>query len=611
VTDVVLVSDGRNTGGRDVLRAARALGSAGITLSTVLVGDLRRERNTSIELIEAPPQTLEGDEIAVTLRVRGTGFDGAATNGGGRGRVILEELNTTAAQDEALPLSEASVALTEAGERLLLVAPPALSGGGALAESKSSLRRFRARLLPAPGESLLDDNSVEFAVRITREQVRVLYVDGYPRWEYRYLKNLLLRSDARLASQCYLLSATVDFIQESSDGLPPLTRVPTERRELLDSYDVIILGDVNPYAISPDPARGEAFVASLVEFVEGGGGLLTIAGEYDMPRAVTGSIFASLLPVDLDSSGALAFEGDTTTEFRPLLENPAAPHSIVRLHQDAATNQRLWESEGGLRGFYWYAPVVRARPGAEVLLRHPNHTGNYGRRPLLVTGYHPAGRTLFLAVDSTWRWRYRFNDRYHDRFWRNAIRWLALGRLRGGDRRYQLESLRSTWELGGRMTLEARVLDEDYRPSTRQAIGLRVSAPDGTTHQESLELQANRAGLYRLSLAADRPGLWSASIEEGGQSRVRTEFTVELPSRETADPTPDPELMAAAAALTGGVSLALPDLAGLMAQFPGDEELRKPISSRVHDAWDRWATLLLCIVLLAAEWILRKRLELV
>ena len=613
VTDVILVSDGRNTGGRDVLRAAAALGAAGISLSTVVVGDMRRELNTAIELVEAPPQTLEGDEIAVTLRVRGSGLEKTAANNPERGRVILEELGEGSAGDPALPVAEKRVTLSEAGERLLLVAPPELPGDRASGASEVGgyLRHFRARLVPADGETMLDDNSVEFSVRITPEKVRVLYVDGYPRWEYRYLKNLLLRSDARLDCQCFLLSATVDFIQESSGDLPPLTRVPTERRELLDNYDVIILGDLNPYAISPDPARGEAFVASLTEFVEGGGGLLVIAGEYDMPRAISGSGFAGLLPVDLDSTGALSFEGDTRVEFRPLLENPAAPHSIVRLHQDAATNQRLWESAGGLRGFYWYAPVVRARPGAEVLLRHPTHAGSYGRRPLLVAGYHPAGRTLFLAVDSTWRWRYRFVDRYHDRFWRNAIRWLALGRLRGGDRRYQLESLRSTWELGGRMTLEARVLDEDYRPSTRQAVAARVSAPDGKTRQESLELQAGRPGLYRLGLAADIPGTWSATIEDGGQSRSRTEFTVELPSRETADPTPDPELLAAAAALAGGRSVPLAELHELLEDFPGGEELRQPISARIHDAWDRWATLLACIALLAAEWILRKRLELV
>lgn len=624
VTDLLLVSDGRSNGGRDVLRAADALGGAGITLSCAVVGDVRREMNISIELVEAPDQILEGDEIAVTLRVRGSGFGDAGPGALERGHVVLEELlgesasaDSPSTDPDALPVAEELVSLSEDGERFVVVAPAGVGGSGGaggsggLGATGPGLRRFRARVAPAAGETLLDDNSVEFSVRVTPEQVRVLYVDGYPRWEYRYLKNLLLRSDARLDCQCFLLSATADFVQESSDGLPPLVRVPSERRELLDNYDVVILGDLNPYSISPDPARGETFVASLTEFVERGGGLLVIAGEYDMPRSVAGTPFASLLPVVLDTTGALGFEGDTRVEFRPLLENPAAPHAIVRLHPDAATNQRLWEEEGGLRGFYWYAPVVRARPGAEVLLRHPTSSGSYGRRPLLVSGYHPAGRSLFLAVDSTWRWRYRFIDRYHDRFWRNAIRWLALGRLRGGDRRFQLESVRGSWDLGKRITLEARVLDEDFRPSGRQALPVRVTTPDGKTRQETLHLQTQRPGLFRLSLVADRPGTWAATLEEGGETRARTEFTVRLPSRENADPTPDPDLLAAAATLTGGRAVSLAHIEELLDGFPGDEDRRHPISSRLEDAWDRWSTLLLALFLLTSEWVLRKRLELV
>jgi hypothetical protein len=46
-------------------------------------------------------------------------------------------------------------------------------------------------------------------------------------------------------------------------------------------------------------------------------------------------------------------------------------------------------------------------------------------------------------------------------------------------------------------------------------------------------------------------------------------------------------------------------------EFPGDEERREPISSRLEDAWDNWTTLLIALGLLATEWILRKRAELV
>ena len=45
--------------------------------------------------------------------------------------------------------------------------------------------------------------------------------------------------------------------------------------------------------------------------------------------------------------------------------------------------------------------------------------------------------------------------------------------------------------------------------------------------------------------------------------------------------------------------------------FPGREERRDPISARLDDVWDRWATLIAALAILSLEWVLRKRFELV
>ena len=74
---------------------------------------------------------------------------------------------------------------------------------------------------------------------------------------------------------------------------------------------------------------------------------------------------------------------------------------------------------------------------------------------------------------------------------------------------------------------------------------------------------------------------------------------------------PDPETMRLLAHKTGGLALDLANLARLADEFPGGEERREPISSRLEDAWDTWMTLLTALGLLSAEWILRKRGELV
>ena len=65
---------------------------------------------------------------------------------------------------------------------------------------------------------------------------------------------------------------------------------------------------------------------------------------------------------------------------------------------------------------------------------------------------------------------------------------------------------------------------------------------------------------------------------------------VVLSSRENADPSPDPKVLAALASMTGGTAVDLANVADLLDELPGGEERREPISSRLEDAWDRWAT---------------------
>jgi uncharacterized membrane protein len=608
VTELVVVTDGRSNGGTQPLEAARAAASAGIPVHTLVVGDTHPERNLIVEIAEAPPSVLEGDEIEITARVLARGTQGPV-----RARVLLEEVDpaqpagSRSGGSGALgrPLAEEEVLVTEGGARVVLVAPPQ-TGSGPAPE-----RRFRISVPPIEDETLRDDNSVEVGVHVAPEKIRVLYVDAYPRYEYRFLHTLLQRSDVNLSTQCFLMSATADFPQESSQELPSLRAVPTDRKTLLDSYDVIILGDVNPYAISPDPSRCEEFMASVHEFVERGGGLILIAGEYDDPRAFAGTPLEDLLPVVLDASAGAGIEGTLTKTWNPSLEDPANPHEVVRLVPDARVNRELWEDAGGLSGFYWYCPVVRAKPGAQVLLRHPQDSNANGRYPILVAGWFPSGRTLFVGFDETWRWQYRYGTRYHERFWRNAIRWVALSRLRSGDRRIQIDALKSRYDLDERVTLEARVLDEDYRPSERPELGANLTAPDGSSREIVLERGAARPGRCRVALDGARPGVYSASVEGGPEHSASAEFEVAIPSRENADPSPDPDTLASISTLSRGRAKDLAHVDELLSEFPGHEERREPISSELDDAWDHWGTLGLALFLLSLEWALRKRWELI
>ncbi len=601
-TDVVIVTDGRSNGGLDPLDAARAAASAGLPVHTIVVGDTRPEKNAVLELVEAPETALEGDELSFAARALGRG-DAASE----RVEVLLEELEPGDDwDDEGRLLDNVELSLDPSGERVVLIAPP---GRG---DARTSERRFKLRLPPLPDETLVDDNEIRIAVRVSSQKVRVLYIEGYPRWEYRRLAlDLLKRAESDIDFQAWLDSATLGFTQERSPGMPALESLPTTRRELLERYDVIILGDANPLALFDDPADGEAFVAALEGFVAGGGGLLFQSGEQDNPRSLVRTPLEQVLPITLDPSAEFGFEGDGRVAFRATLESPLDPHPIVRLLKDPEENRRLWEEPGGLPGFFWYSAVTRVKPGAEVLLRHPTDENRYGRRPLLVAGYYPSGRTLFVGFDSTWRWQKAFGPVHFERFWKGAIRWLALGRLRGEDRRYRLETARATVDISERVVLEARVLDEDYRPSEEASVDVFWAGTDGRDNELTLEQVPGRTGVYTGTLEVDQPGRYEAWIEAEGKRVASTDFEVVLPSREMAEPAPDPETLAAISTITGGTSVELSRIDDLLDEFPGGEEHREPISSRLQDIWDSWWTLAVALLALSLEWILRKRWELV
>ena len=155
------------------------------------------------------------------------------------------------------------------------------------------------------------------------------------------------------------------------------------------------------------------------------------------------------------------------------------------------------------------------------------------------------------------------------------------------------------------------------RPATLSDAGALVRHREAMfTEMGSPAADVAAAGpMFRSWLSEAMPtGVYRAWVEgrvAGRSQRASaTEFEVVLPSRENQDPAPDPETLRTLAQKTGGVFLDLAHARALASQFPGGEERREPISSRLEDAWDDWHTLLLALGLLSAEWILRKRCEL-
>ncbi|HLQ39173.1 MAG TPA: hypothetical protein VK348_15290, partial [Planctomycetota bacterium] len=363
----------------------------------------------------------------------------------------------------------------------------------------------------------------------------------------------------------------------------------------------------------------QQWLERLVKFVEFGGGAGFLFGDAAMPERYRNTPLQDLLPVVLEDPVWLAAHPPKRdTEFRVLLENPTQPHDILLLLRDPGQNRRLWEE--GLPGFRVYHPVLRAKPGATVLWRHPIDDNRYGKRPLAVVSPHPRGNTFFIATDETWVWRYPYGETYMDPFWRNVVRHLASGRLQRRNDLLELTVDKVVLETGDKVRVQVRLRDDELQPSAASEYPLFLRAADGKAERRLLRVVPGEPGTFQASFTMPDPGAFSfIAFGNGNPADAvlgREDVLVKIPDKELADSSQDARTLQRIAEQSSGQdqrarSLFLADADQLAADFAGRKAFESREETRTRLAWDTTWSLLLLLSLLAFEWILRKRARLV
>ena len=537
VAGVLLVSDGAVNVGEDLDSTARFLKERRVPVYCVGIGDARPLHDVSVRNFHANRIVLLNDIVTVDFELESQGFRGKQVTV----KLLRDEEPVTVLQ-EGRPVASADFLLEEKkaekdGEEVPL---PEKCRLGFRADRAGE---FTYKLLVEPRleELITQNNSVSLPIRVVQNKIRVLYIEGTPRWEYRYLKNALVR-DETIDVSCFLFSSDFDFPQE---GDIPIAFVPTKEEELAP-YDVIIMGDV------PRNALTDAQLSLFHRFVEKlGGGFLMQAGMWYAPRQYQGTVIEKMLPVDL--TGAVTPSEGTTQEWRPVLTVEGETHPMTRFEADVAANRALWQQ---LPGFFWHYPVSRARPAALVLLEHPTERSAYGPEPLLATQFYGSGKTAFFAVDSTWRWRGLVGDRYFSRFWGQVIRDLSQGKFIGTSKRFRVATDRSEYRAGEKVAVTARVLDRDFEPSRASEIRARVEGgPENVTFIK-LDPVVGESGNFRGSATLNQPGSYRVTLDlvEPGidLSSVSHQFLVVRSRLEFLDPRMRRDELKRLADITGG-----------------------------------------------------------
>ncbi len=567
---VVLLSDGGDNSGRIERSTLEVLRQRRIPVHTVGFGSEQVPKDVEIESVALTQRALAHSRVTAGIEIAQSGFAGRHTSVSVRdGEKLLATRELSLGADGAVVSTDLTFDLPDAGPRLL-----------------------RFQVAPVPGEANAHNNELTRLVNVEAGPRRILYVEGEPRWEYKFIRRA--QEDDAAVQMVSMLRTTENKIyrQGVKDALELAQGFPTDPQELF-GFDGLIIGSVDAGYF---PAGQQALMREFVN--RRGGGLLFLGGRQALADGVwSGSQLNDLLPVVLPTvTGTFHREPAQVS-----LTSAGADSAITRLLDDRAANLTAWSKLPYLMDFQDPGTV---KPGATELARM--QAG--GRTlPLLVTQNYGRGRTAVLATGGTWRWQMSLplGDPTHAVFWHQLLHWLV------SDTRGQLNAQVSAGILqdDGHVQLLADVRDRNYLPATDAVVNAHVIGPERLQADLSLRAVPGLPGRYRSEWAAPAVGTYVADISatQGAVAAGRDTIAFQRQDgvAENFHTGQNVALLKSLAAQTGGRYWSATDLDALARAIPF---ANAGVSvQKFQDLWNMPAVFLALILLRMTEWLLRRR----
>ncbi|HZW09335.1 MAG TPA: hypothetical protein VFF69_05470, partial [Phycisphaerales bacterium] len=416
VSGVVLVTDGRTSDPPDA-RLLRDLTAQKIGVFAVPLGSERALLDLALESVEAPTAAFVGDFVPVTARVVARGEASAAPVG----RVVLVD-ESTGRELDAAPLDAGS--WRDGAAEVRLATQPERAGAS----------RWTVRVISDGGDVLEDNNARSVQVELVDQPLRVAYFEGYPRWEYRYVKDLVVREES-LRSSVMLLASDRRYIQEGDVGMAHVPRSSGEWSE----FDVVVLGDVRPDVFSQEQ------LGQLRDHVaQRGGGLVWIAGPGSTPWSWASTPLADLLPFAANLGGGIRGFSTQPSPVTLRPEQAAERLGVLVMTEGSGAGwlDRLSEPDTGWSVLRWSLAIAPGaiKPTAEVLASSVPVLSSGEPSACVLTMRYGAGRVVFVGTDEVWRWRYARGGVLPERFYLPLIRLAGRGSLSRSGRPVVLEA---------------------------------------------------------------------------------------------------------------------------------------------------------------------------
>lgn len=576
---LVLVSDGAENGAGSLAEALLALKAEGVPVHVVGMGRERFERDVEVARVAVARRVLQGSAVAADVTIAHAGLTG-----------------------ETVPVHvEAGGRIVGTGEVRLPRDGEAATGRVHFTASGRGPRLLRFSVPARPGERLVENNTLAALVEVEDRRERILYVEGEPRSELKFLRRAVA-DDENLQVVVLLRTADEKFLRlDVSDSTELAAGFPRTRQELY-RYRGIILGSVEASFFAPDQLRMMAdFVARR------GGGLLALGGRHGLAEGgYAGTPLVDALPVLLER------DATTSAGFFAEVEVTRTPagrgHPVTRLAAgevgaDGGADS-LWSR---LPPVSVVNPVTEVKPGATVLLS--GRAAGDVPYVVLATQRYGRGRAAALTAQDTWLWQMGADvppdDPTHERFWQQLLRWLVSEVPDPVSASVAADQV----EAGTPVALTVQVADSAYLGVNGARVVATVVSPSGQEQELPLEWTVERDGEYRASFAPSEEGLHEIRVEARRAGELLGTATTHLDAgdvgAEVRNAAMRAPLLRRIAEETGGRFYT----PGTAASLPEDVSFTESGATvrEERSLWDMPALFLLLLGFVAGEWAYRRR----
>ena len=578
VSGLVVISDGADNSGEALAESLLPLQAGGVPVYTVGLGEEELSPDVQLSRVEMPRTVLAGTSLVVDVIVSHRGYSGRTVqllveDTG----VLLASEDVTFERDGEPVVARVRIEAEDAGPRLL-----------------------RFRVSPQERERVTENNVRDVLVDVVNEAEKILYFEGEPRWEVKFLRRAVSEDDnlqvvvLQRTAESKFLRLDVDDAEELAAGFP-------RTREKLFRYRALILGSVEASFFTHDQ------LDMIAEFVSRrGGGLLVLGGRNAFAEgSYQGTRLSEALPVFMDdelSTGAEPY----STELFITPTRTGLTHPATQLGQeDSEAVRDLWES---LPPVTTLNPITRLKPGATGLLTG-GPEGNRDRQVVLAFHRYGRGKVIALPIQDSWTWQMHadipLEDQTHETFWRQLLRWLADG----VPDQVEAQSQREVVEPGQPVNLAVEVADSAYAEVNNGNVVAVVHDPFGNSTTVPLDWDVEQDGHYDGGFPTSGPGLYEVAVQatRAGDTigKAVTYVNVAPSDDEYFDASMRGTTLSRVAEQTGGLFYTPENVATL----PEDIGLTGAgvTLTEERDLWDMPILLLSVLGLMAAEWGYRRK----